>query len=107
DEIILTDDRFHLATKGGGIAHIIADGREQGGILGQDEGQQPLGCPWMRADTLHFSGNMLRIAGTPAIATQHYLALASQGGDQLAGHLLDEMRHSGKAFPIRLCWLSS
>jgi hypothetical protein len=39
DEIIAPDDRVHLATQGSGIAHVIADSREQGGILGQDECQ--------------------------------------------------------------------
>jgi hypothetical protein len=42
---------------------------------------------------LHFSGDMLGIAGTPSIPTQHYFSLASQGGNQLASDLLDEMRH--------------
>jgi len=46
------------------MAHIIANGREQGGILGQDERQQSLRSTWMRADTLYFSSDMLRIART-------------------------------------------
>jgi hypothetical protein len=67
DEIATPDDRLHLAAKGRSIAHIVADGREQGGILGQDERQQPLSGPFMRTDTLHFSSHMLGIAGTPSI----------------------------------------
>src|SRR5262245_41478751 len=47
----------------------------------------------MCTDTLHFSGHMLRIAGTPAIATQHDLPLASQSCDQCASHLQDDVRH--------------
>ena len=61
----------------------IADGREQGRILGQHERQQSLMRPWMRTDTLHFSGDMLGIAGTPAIPTQDHLSLASESCDQL------------------------
>jgi hypothetical protein len=48
----------------------------------------------MRADALHFGGDMLSIAGTPAVATEHHLPLTSEGCNQLAGHLQDEMRHS-------------
>ena len=47
----------------------------------------------MCTDTLHFCGDMLGIAGTPPIATQHHLPLASEGGNQLAGDLQDKMRH--------------
>src|SRR5262250_883555 len=96
DKIIAPDDRFYLATKGRRVAHIIADSREQGGILGQHERQQPLMRPWMRSDTLHFSGDMLGIAGTSSIPTQHHLPLAAQRCHQLAGDLHDETRHSGQ-----------
>jgi hypothetical protein len=93
DEIVTPDNRFDLPTKGRRIAHIVADGREQGRILGQDERQQSLGRTWMRTDTLHCGGDMLRIAGTPSIPTEHYLPLASEGGNYLTGDLHDEMRH--------------
>src|SRR5262249_44974254 len=39
DEILAPDHRFDLASKGRSIAHIVADGREQGGILRQHERQ--------------------------------------------------------------------
>src|SRR5215475_13134419 len=51
---------------------------------------------WMRTDPLHFSGDMLGIAGTSSIPTQHHLPLASQRCHQLAGDLHDETRHSGQ-----------
>ena len=50
----------------------------------------------MRTDTLHFSSDMLRIAGTPSIPTQDNLPLASQRCHQLAGYLQDETRHGGQ-----------
>jgi hypothetical protein len=63
----------------------------------------------MGTDTLHFSGNMLGIAGTPPIATQHYLPLALEGCHQLVSDLQDKMRHScqlvddGEMLRNRLC----
>ena len=50
----------------------------------------------MCTDTLHFSGDMLGIAGTPSIPTEHDLPLASESCDQLAGYLQDETRHGGQ-----------
>ena len=50
----------------------------------------------MRTNPLHFSGDMLGIAGTPPMPTQHDLPLASQGCDQLASYLQDETRCSGQ-----------
>ena len=49
----------------------------------------------MRTDTLHFSSDMLGIAGTSSVAAEHDLPLAAESGHQFAGHLLDEMRYSG------------
>jgi len=63
----------------------------------------------MRADTLHFGSDMLRIARTSPIPTQGHLPLASEGCDQLAGDLQDKMRHScqlvddGEMLRNRLC----
>ena len=39
DEIVTAHDSFNLAPKGSGIAHIVADGGDQGGVIGQDECQ--------------------------------------------------------------------
>ena len=50
----------------------------------------------MCTDTLHFSGHMLGIAGTPPIPTQDHLSLTSESGYQLAGYLQDATRHGGQ-----------
>jgi hypothetical protein len=50
----------------------------------------------MCTDPLHFSGDMLGIAGTSSIPTQDHLPLAAQRCHQLAGYLHDEMRHGGQ-----------
>jgi hypothetical protein len=39
DEIVTAHDSFNLAPKGSGIAHIVADGGDQGGVIGQGECQ--------------------------------------------------------------------
>src|SRR5262245_47945815 len=50
----------------------------------------------MCTDTLHFRGDMLGIAGTSSIPTEHDLPLASQRCHQLAGYLHDATRHGGQ-----------
>ena len=63
----------------------------------------------MRADTLHFGSDMLRIARTSPIPTQGHLPLASEGLDHLASYLQDETRHGcqlvddGEMLRNRLC----
>jgi len=63
---------------GGASCHCIVMSEAHHSIIGinsgQDERQQSLRRPWMGTDTLHFSGDMLGIAGTSSVAAEGVLA---------------------------------